>query len=325
MATSLPNYYLTLADLVKRVNPDGALPRIVELLNQTNEILQDMPFVAGNLSTGHRSTVRTGLPSVVWTKLYKGVASSKSETMQVDDTCGRAESRSEIDVRLVELTEAQGGFIANEQVPFFEAFNQTMAGGFFYFDTALDPTRFLGLAARYPTSATANVLSAGGTGSQLTSVWLIGWGPNTVHGITPKNVPGGLRHEYRGVEKCFDASGAPYYAHVNTYEWNIGICVRDWRYIVRLANVNMASNPANGVFSLNMLVEMLGTLPSWRLTEGKLAFYMHKNLWTQLMILAMNKSNAALGWEDVMGHKVLSFWGIPIRQVDQLLLTETAI
>jgi len=49
----------TLAEWAKRLDPDGKVAKIVEILNQTNEILMDMMFVEGNLPTGHRTTVRT--------------------------------------------------------------------------------------------------------------------------------------------------------------------------------------------------------------------------------------------------------------------------
>jgi len=60
MAT-LSSNALTLIDFAKRIDPDGKTPKIVELLAQTNEILDDMKFMEGNLPTGHRITVRTGL------------------------------------------------------------------------------------------------------------------------------------------------------------------------------------------------------------------------------------------------------------------------
>ena len=55
---------LTLADWAKRVDPDGKTSAIVEMLNETNEILDDMIWAEGNLPTGHRTTIRTDLPSV---------------------------------------------------------------------------------------------------------------------------------------------------------------------------------------------------------------------------------------------------------------------
>ena len=55
---------LTLADWAKRLDPQGKVPTIVELLAQSNPILDDVAYMEGNLPTGHRVTVRTGLPDV---------------------------------------------------------------------------------------------------------------------------------------------------------------------------------------------------------------------------------------------------------------------
>lgn len=60
MAT-LSSNALTLADHAKRVDPMGKIPRIVEMLSNSNEILDDMLFIEGNLPTGHRTSIRTGL------------------------------------------------------------------------------------------------------------------------------------------------------------------------------------------------------------------------------------------------------------------------
>ncbi|EPE5434245.1 major capsid protein, partial [Escherichia coli] len=76
----------------KRVDPNGKVDKIIELLGQTNPILQDMPFVEGNLPTGHRTTIRSGLPSATWRLLNYGVQPSKSTTVQVTDSVGMLET-----------------------------------------------------------------------------------------------------------------------------------------------------------------------------------------------------------------------------------------
>ena len=52
----------TILDITKRMEGDGTLGNIVELMEQTNEVLTDMTMLEGNLPTGNISTVRTGLP-----------------------------------------------------------------------------------------------------------------------------------------------------------------------------------------------------------------------------------------------------------------------
>ena len=130
MAT-LANTALTLADWAKRTDPEGRVPVVAELLSQTNEILEDCLFVEGNLPTGHRVVIRTGLPTVYWRALNQGIQNSKSTTAQVDESCGILEARSEVDKDLAELNGNTAQFRLSEDQAFLEAMNQTQASTLF--------------------------------------------------------------------------------------------------------------------------------------------------------------------------------------------------
>lgn len=125
---------LTLADWAKRTDPNGKVDKIVELLSQTNEILTDMMFVEGNLPTGHRTTVRSGLPSATWRLLNYGVQPSKSTTVQVTDSCGMLETYAEVDKSLADLNGNTAEFRLSEDRAFIEGMNQQMAQTLFYGD-----------------------------------------------------------------------------------------------------------------------------------------------------------------------------------------------
>src|SRR4051812_34313530 len=112
---------LTLADWAKRLDPDGSVPAVAEMLSQTNEILSDAVFKEGNLPTGHRVTVRTGLPTVYWRALNAGVPTSKSTTAQVDENLGMLEARSHVDVRVANLNGNSAAFRLSEDSAFLEA------------------------------------------------------------------------------------------------------------------------------------------------------------------------------------------------------------
>jgi hypothetical protein len=105
---------LTLADWAKRLDPDGQVPKVAELLSQTNEILEDAVFMEGNLPTGHRLTIRTGLPQVFYRMINQGVPTSKSLTAQIDEACGILEARSHIDVELAKLNGNTAAFRLSE-------------------------------------------------------------------------------------------------------------------------------------------------------------------------------------------------------------------
>src|SRR5262245_38158084 len=103
MAT-LPTINPTLLDLAKMTDPNGTIATIAEILNETNEILDDMSWIEGNLPTGHRTTMRAGIPMPTWRKLYGGVQPNKGTTVQVTDSCGMLEAYAEVDKALADLS-----------------------------------------------------------------------------------------------------------------------------------------------------------------------------------------------------------------------------
>jgi len=328
MAT-LATTNLTLADWARRKDPNGKIDTIVELLGQTNEILEDMVFVEGNLETGHKTTVRTGLPSATWRMLNYGVQPSKSTTAQVVDTCGMLEAYSEIDKALADLNGNTAAFRLSEDRAFLETMNQQMAQTLFYGNTAQYPERFLGLAPRYGAlsgaASAANIISGSGS-SALSSVYLVCWGENTVHGIFPKGSKAGFQHEDKGQQTLIDAAGGKYEGYRSHYKWDIGCVVRDWRYVVRIANIDtsaLVKNAATGADLIDLMIQAIETLPNQSM--GKPVFYVNQKIRSFLRRQIMNKTVTQLTLDNVAGKHVLSFDGIPVRRCDQILNTETQI
>ena len=316
---------VTLADIARRLEPGGKVDKIVEMLSQTNEVLEDMLFVEGNLPTGHKSTIRTGLPAVAWRMLNYGVQPDKSTTVQVTDSCGMLESYAEIDKALADLNDNTAAFRLSEDRAFLEAMNQEMASTLFYGNTSENPERFLGLSARYSSKDdkvaknAMNVLDAGGGSSgRCTSIWLVAWGENTVHGIYPKGSKAGFQHKDLGEVTLQDADGGMYQGYRTHYKWDIGLTVRDWRYAVRIANID--SSGLNGVPLMELMIEASERLPNKNL--GRPVFYMNRKLRTALRMQMLKKSNVYLGWGEAAGKAVLNFDDIPVRHCDAILNNE---
>lgn len=321
---------LTLMDWAKRLDPKGRVDKIVELLAETNEVLQDAMWVEGNLPTGHRTTVRSDLPSATWRKLNYGVAPSKSKTTQVTDTIGMLETYSEIDKKLAQLNGNTAAFRLSEDRPFLEKMNQDLASTIFYGDTGTYPERFLGLAPRYASlgtpsgKPTANnymkqVINHGGSSSgSMTSIWLVCWGPNTCHMIFSKGSKAGIEHQDLGEVTLYDGAGGRYQGYRSHFKLEAGLVVRDWRYVVRIANVVPTST-----IDYKTLIRAINTIPT--LGMGKCAFYCTRSVKAELEIAAAEKTNAALTLKEVHGKPITSFWNIPIRQTDALLETEATV
>mgnify|MGYP003650163279 FL=1 len=320
----------TLADVAKRYDADGKIDTIVEMLAETNEVLEDMTFLEGNLPTGHRTTIRSGLPSSTWRKLNYGVQPSKSTTVQVTDTTGMLEAYAEVDKSLADLNGNTGAFRLSEDRAFLESMNQTMANTLFYGDTGTDPEKFMGLSARYSsTSAESgdNILLGGGSGSDNTSVWLVCWGPNSIHGIYPKGSQAGLNHHDLGEVTLEDAANGKYQGYRTHYKWDVGMTVRDWRYAVRIPNIDISAltKDASGASAnlVDLMVQAIELLPNTNL--GRCVFYGNRTISSILRRQITNTSNVRLSMDEVAGKRVMSFDGIPFRRNDALTKTEALV
>lgn len=338
MAT-LSTGQLTLADWSKRIGPDGKIDPIAELLSQTNEILEDVVFKEANQPTSHVVAVRTGLPAVYWRAYNQGVPSSKSTTAQVTEPCAMLEARSHIDAKLLELNGNSAQFRLSEESAFIEAMNQEMTGKLFNGNVGADLKTFSGLATRYSSTTAgngSNVILAGGTGSDNASIYLVVWGEQTVFCPFPKGSRAGLRSRDLGEESVQDASGNWYQAARSLFQWDTGLVVKDWRYIVRIANIDVsdwvgvtgtqATTAATNVIKLMM--RAIARIPNFSM--GRAAFYCNRSIQEGLMIQALEKSQNALSVQEALsqfGQKMnqLTFMGIPVRGVDQLGIAETLV
>ena len=341
-----------LMDVAVRMDPDGDIATIAELLSQANEFFRDMTWTESNTDTGHKSTVRTGIPSGVWRLPYAGVPYARSTTAQVIDTMGYLSAYSQIDKRVAEL----GGKIAQirmtEDSAFLEGMSQNMATTFFYGNESTIPSQFTGFSPRYSTVAAAtaanaqNCLDAGGTGSANLSIWLVGWGDMTCFGIYPRGTKAGLIFEDRGdVVPGFDAAGNPFPAYTSYFEWNAGLVVKDWRFTVRIPNIDTTSG-AQGLFGTTppdlfyLMSKAVVRFPSLSkrvsgITETDApdepapginpAFYTNRTGRESLDIQAIRDKNVLLKPTEYAGQPVVEFRGVPIRVCDTLLNTETRV
>jgi len=338
MAT-LATTALTLADWAKRIDPDGKVPTIAELLSQSNEILEDCVFMEGNLPTGHRSVIRTGLPTVYWRAINQGIPTSKSTTAQVDEACGMLEAYSEVDKDLAELNGNTGQFRLSEDTAFLEAMNQTQAQTLFYGNPGTDPKQFLGLATRYSSTTAGNgqnILLAGGASTDNTSIYLVVWGENTVFCPFPKGSKAGLNHEDLGINTVWDAAGARYQAYRTHYQWKNGLVVKDWRYVVRIANIDVSDLIAQSgtqaasasTAIIKLMARALYRIPN--MAMGRAAFYMNRTVHSGLALAALDKSQYVLKINEGLSQfgtpsSYLSFLGVPLRRVDSLLNNEAVV
>ena len=321
----------TLLDVAKRLDPGGKVDMVVELLNQMNPVLEDMSWVEGNLDVGHRSTVRTGLPTPTWRKLYGGVQPAKSTTAQITDSCGMLEAYAEIDKALADLNGNAAAFRLSEDRAFIEGMAQEHASTLFYGNETTEPEAFTGLTPRFNSSSAQsadNVINGAGAGSDNTSIWLCVWGPQTGFGIYPKGSKGGIQVTDKGQVTLENATAATagsgrMEAYRTHYRWDAGLVVRDWRYFVRIANIDISdlNTIANCKNLINWMVQATERIPSFG--NGRACFYANRTIREKLRLGILERISSNLSWETVAGKRVMVFDDIPVRRCDALVNTES--
>ena len=321
---------MTLSEWGKRLDPQGKVDKIVEILAQQNEVLDDMLWVQGNLPTGHKTTIRTGLPAVAWRMLNYGVKPGKSHTAQITDSCGMLEAYSQVDKALADLNGNTAQFRLSESTAYLEAMNQEQAKTLFYGDTNEFAAKYIGLAPRYSKLTKEDpkkedtsdyIIDAGGTGNNCTSIWVVVWGDNGVFGIFPKGSKAGIDMQDKGQVTLDDGDGGHFEGYRAHLKWDCGVCVRDFRQVVRISNID-TNNLAN-VDLVGLLVEATEKIHNLKL--GKPVIYMNKTVRTALRQQIRKTENVHLSLDTVAGKKVMSFDEIPVRRVDAIHNQEAAL
>lgn len=337
----LTQNYLSLADIYKNQNPDGTAADIMEVLNDTSkDILTDLQMMECNDGTKHIHSIRNQLPTVAWGALYKGIKQSKSGSQQVTDTTGFAEALCTIDQRLLKLSGNPSATREQEARPFLEAMAQELVQAMFYHNPATDARLPKGLSARFGVLANSGagnqIVDAGGSGSDNTSVWMVTHGPSDFMGLYPKGTEGGITQEDHGKQRVTDDNGDPYYVEEEEVRANIGFAVKDWRNISRIANIDMSEVEAGNVDLYAFMRKAYYKMNTRRVQKvddqkspGRTVIYANTDILEALDGLASNAGAAdnfaRLKPTEVEGKEVMGYRSLPIRETDALLNTEARV
>jgi len=331
---ALSSTYLNLIDIQKQNDP--AIGEVIEVLKSQNPILDDAVAMECNSGATHKHAIRTGLPTPAWGALYKGIPQSKSTLQAVEDTTGFLEARSGVDTRALKRSKNPAQLRLGEANSHLEAMNQEMASGIFYHDTATSPEKFKGLAARFGVKggggAGNQIIDAGGSGSDNTSIWFVTWGDHACHLLYPENSKAGVERDDKGEQRVTEAAGDPYYVKEETFTWHMGLAVKDWRCVARIANID-ASDLAAGSVDIYKFMRLAYWKLQSRRMDGKtsrIAIYANRDVLSALDGLSVGFGSAGNTFlnvtpKELEGKEVLTYRTFPLREVDALLNTEARV
>ena len=326
--------YPSLVDLASRLDPEGHIIPIAEVLAKRDPILKLLKWKECNKTDGYVHAIRTGLPTATWRKLYQGVQPSKSTTTQVTDTCGNLEAYAEVDKDLADINGNTAQWRLSEQKPFFQSMGNTMAETIFYGDVDKNPERFMGLASRYntlnvKTPSSHNTISAAAeagveaTTGNVTSIFLVSL--DQFYGIYPKASKVGMKHTDKGQQTHTNSDGSKYEVYQDHYKWQAGTSLEDWRGCVRICNIPMK----NGAIDLTadqlikVLIKAKNRIPADLRTSVHM--FCAEEVKTALELAAYEKSSNVVKIVEAAGQFQTHFFDIPIEVSDSVSVTEALV
>ena len=323
--------YLTLADRFKRTENGKIAAEIIEMMTDTNDVLRDANALQCNDGTSHITTIRTGLPSAVFRTLYGFVPTSKSTTEQVKDTTGMLETYSIIDVDLVEKSENPKTFRLSESSAFIEAMNQKLQETIFYGSIKENAAAFDGLAVRYSKKSNddkkigSNIIDAGGTGSDNTSVWFVTWGDLHTSLLYPQGSTAGIQHKDDGILTETSSTGGKRKVYQNHYKMDVGLSVRDWRSTCRIANISISDLATSNAADIESLLNKAYYKIRRFAKTGKTCIYCNTTVLMYFEAQLKEKSNVNFTFKEYLNENILHYKNIPIRECEQISCSESQV
>lgn len=337
MANVLGNTALTLSDWRKRMAPDGSVDFIIEALMNANPIMDDVPWMMGNLPTGNKTTIRTSMPTPSIRRINRGVKSQKTQTEQVTDTCIILEDRSEVDTELLALAANGEAFRRSEDAAFVAGFSDAVAANIFYGDSSDGGEQFNGVSIRYDTygdqkyknKAAYQVVSAGTPGKANTTGFFIGWGTHATTGIYPKNSQLGLQQRDLGESTVTDADGGKYQAVTTLFTWKCGLAVGDIRSNALVRNIDVSTlasmTSAQKLSLIEKFIRAKNRIRGIQSRDKKIVLYVGDELYNFFELYLLDKNNVHVTRQELMGAAPqLYLSGIPIKKCDAISEEEPA-
>lgn len=323
----------TLLDHARRTDPSGKIADIVEVLKQRLPILGHIPWQEGNLPNGHVYTSRTGLPTPSWRALNEGVGLAKSSTTQVTESCGIMQAMSAVDVEVARFNGNQAAFRASEDAAFLQGFDIEFARALIYESTATNPERMTGIAPRLNSLSGQygkQVISAGGAGNR-TSMYLVNWSPDNVFCIYPKGSTAGLEQKDLGEQVWTDPadSNKKFTAYVTQFTWKLGLVVRDYRQVARIANIDSSATgltktgSGTAGFLLDQMLKAYYQIDA-PATSG-MAWYCNRTIAHYLHLQGQEQAKYGLTTDTIEGRPITRHLGIPIYVLDTITNSEAAV
>lgn len=330
---------VTLADVAK--SKDKKIGGVAEVLVKENPMLNDIPYMEMNEGTIHKEEIRSALPAVYYRKANQAIPASKTTTEERSFSAAHFESKSQMDFKVASRggvdriaynrwNQAQGHLQAHA----IEHAALTIYGS--PIDSTLKTPGFFDIYSTLNVAeeTSKQIIDAGGTASNNTSILLACWGERSVFGVYPGGTQAGLKRTDRSSGntqvqiQALDVNGnaGSFWGFEEQFEIDHGLVVKDFRQAARIANIDVTTLKDNtGADLIDLLISLVYKIHT--LENGSPVIYVNRTIEAFLHKQSLTKVGAGAGltYDNYQGKRMLTFLGIPIRRSDALLNSESRV
>lgn len=332
------NKTYTLAEILKQRAKDGSTMPLIDVLSGRYPLLEEGYWTQANGDTIHEFSQIATESYGAAVRLNEGTPATAVVTKTVQEELMLLEDRMWIDTRQFEISPNAVQFRIQKEQQHFKGLIKSFHYTFFskkdptgkqWGIKSLDMSQIDGLGARYNKLADDSVVSLGGSGSKLNSIWIVKWGPDAVSLLYPRNVGKTLRIQDLMIQPMHDSNGNRFEAVMTKFSWYFGLMIADPRCVKRLCNISNSgasvttSFDGSGTKGEEMLIDLVEALPGG--DTSNVAIYVGPKVMAQIRKRINSKSNLYFAPANVWGREMITFQDIPVVRVDALRDDETAI
>lgn len=339
--------YSTFPDIINNYSSTDARAQFVipaRVLDRMTPFIKMLPMVPSNNILSNIAVRTDSLPVASTRRWNEGIKATASKNVPLSDPIALFEDYSEVDKDLWEIQNQPNVWRSDQDMNHIEGLFQLIESTTIYGNLTQNPGAFNGIATRfnnlesYPNGDTSwkpNVWNGGASSGNVTSAWMIEFGPESLYGIYPPNTPAGLSVRDLGEFTKELAAGTGSVGSNYLYQvlrtmlrWYLGIQINDERAVQRIANINPTMLSSNN-FDENIFIAAKNNLPRFG-ESGTTAIFVNRDLKTQIDQRAtVQKINAYTNFTsretDVFGRSVTKFQNIPVYVAEKILSTETVV
>lgn len=320
MATKTINDYHTLVEMAKRTDPQGNSAELINILAESNPMLEEAHWEQANDLNSHEFTQVIELPSGDFGRINKGIAYSAGRTKQVVEPICEITDAYCVDDRLLKMAPSPQEYLAKEAALHVEGLGQTAHQTLLYGNRGTNPDAINGFMTRYNSlSQTDSVINGGGSGADLSSILVVNWGRDSAYLAYPREFGNFLTEKGPSDQWIQPTSGTGYWGKIITWSIRMGLCIANPKNVQRICNLE--NTGSSNIFSDDDLITALNKMDR----TDNAVIYVNRSIYTQMQIAFKSRANVNFTMQEAWGRPIMHFMGIPIKKLDKMMTTETAV